>query len=144
MATESTGTTEITGSCLCGAVRYVITSEPMMAGHCHCRACQKASGGAGASAISVPEDAVTITGTVKYYDNPTDSGGVSSKGFCPECGSRLMGKATGMPGLLTISAGSLDDPALFKPTMNIFTASAQPWAPMDPDLAHFEGMPDMG
>ena len=35
----------ITGGCLCGAVRYESTESPVNGGYCHCRMCQKASGG---------------------------------------------------------------------------------------------------
>ena len=137
-------TTEITGGCLCGAVSYVCSSEPLYAGNCHCRSCQKVSGGVGTSAMGVPADALTITGEVKYFNDKADSGGVSSRGFCPECGSRLFGTSSNMPGLVAIMAGSLDDPSLFKPTMNVYVASAQPWSLMDPNLAKFDGMPEMG
>ncbi len=47
-----------------------------------------------------------------------------------------------MPGMTGVMAGSLDDPSLFKPTMDIFTDSAQPWDHMDPDLPKFPGMPE--
>ena len=33
-----------TGSCLCGAVHYTISGDPMMAGHCHCIDCRKSAG----------------------------------------------------------------------------------------------------
>jgi hypothetical protein len=39
-----------------------------------------------------------------------------------------------MPDLAMITAGSLDDPSLYKPTLDIFTASAQPWDHMNPAL----------
>jgi hypothetical protein len=32
------------GGCLCGAVRYVLKSEPQAAAICHCTHCQKQSG----------------------------------------------------------------------------------------------------
>ena len=38
-------------------------------------------------------------------------------------------------------AGSLDDPGLYRPSRDIFVASAQPWCPMDPGLPKDEGMP---
>ncbi len=132
-----------TGGCLCGAVRYEISAVPMMAGHCHCRACQRAGGGANASAFCVPEDAIKVTGEVRFFDVPTDSGNISSRGFCPTCGSPVISKSTGFQGLSIVKAGSLDDPGLFKPTMDIFTDSAQPWDHMDPDLPKFPGMPPM-
>jgi len=42
-----------------------------------------------------------------------------------------------------ITAGSLDDPSLYKPTLDIFTSSAQPWDHMHPALAKFPKMPPM-
>ena len=48
-----------------------------------------------------------------------------------------------MPDLMGIMAGSLDDPSWFQPTMEIFTASAQPWDFMNPNLPRFPNMPPM-
>jgi len=43
--------------------------------------------------------------------------------------------------LLLIQAGSYDDPNLFRPSMDIFTASAARWDAMDPALPKYPGMP---
>jgi hypothetical protein len=77
------------GGCMCGAVRYECTADPAFMGNCHCRDCQRAAGGAYAPAIGVPRSAVKITGEVKYFESKTDSGNMSRRGFCPNCGSRL-------------------------------------------------------
>jgi hypothetical protein len=118
--------TPLTGGCLCGAVRYECSAEPVMTGNCHCRDCQRATGGTYASAVFVPRNAVTITGEVKYYDSTGDSGNIVSRGFCPTCSSRLFGKPAVMPEVMSIMAGSLDDPSNHKPAMDIYTASVQP------------------
>ncbi len=131
------------GGCLCGAVRYKCSAEPMMTGHCHCRNCQKASGGGFVTAAAVPESAIEITGPVKYHEVATDSGGTSRHGFCAKCGSRLFGASSNMPGIVTVMAGSMDDPSGLEPSMNIFTESAQPWSHMDPALPKFPSMPEM-
>lgn len=34
-----------TGGCVCGAVRYGCTAEPVMMFKCHCRDCQRVTGG---------------------------------------------------------------------------------------------------
>ncbi len=131
------------GGCLCGAVRYKCSAEPMMTGHCHCKGCQKMTGSAFATAFAVPKDALTVTGEVRCYEVTADSGNITRRSFCPECGSWLFGGSSGMPGLAVIMAGSMDDPSWLKPGMNIFTTCAQPWAPMNPDLPKFPGMPEM-
>jgi hypothetical protein len=132
--------TPFTGGCMCGAIRYECSSEPIFMGNCHCRDCQQATGTAFAAAILVPRSAVTITGDVKYYDVTGGSGGIVSRGFCPICGSRLFGKPP-IPELMGIMAGSLDDPSWFQPGMDFYTASAQPWDYMNPELPKFAKLP---
>lgn len=132
--------TPFTGGCLCGAIRYECSAEPIGMGNCHCRDCQKDTGSAYAAELFVPLKAVTITGDVKYYDTMGDSGGVVNRGFCPTCGSRLFAKL-GQTKLMAITAGSLDDPSEFKPAIDVYTVSAQPWDYMNPDLLKFAKIP---
>ena len=131
----------LTGGCLCGAVRYECAAEPLFSGNCHCRDCQKATGSAYVPAFAVPVVSVKITGDVKYFESSADSGNTFSRGFCPTCGGRVFGKTSGFPELILITAGSLDDPSRFKPSMDFFTASAQPWDHMNPDLPKFVKQP---
>jgi hypothetical protein len=109
-------------------------------GNCHCRDCQQATGTAFAAAMLVPREAVAITGDVKYYEVTGESGQTISRGFCPNCGSRLFGKRASAE-FLSIMAGSLDEPSEFRPTMDLYTASAQPWDYMNPDLPKFTKFP---
>ncbi len=132
---------EFKGGCLCGAVRYECSAEPVWSGNCHCRDCQRISGGGYVSTLFVPEATVTITGDVKYFDKNGDSGHRVARGFCPTCGSQVFGKPEIIPGVLGIRAGSLDNPELYHPTMDIYTASAQPWDFMNPDLPKFPQLP---
>lgn len=133
--------TSFSGGCICGAVRYECAADPVMTGNCHCRDCQKAGGGAFAPALAVPAVALKITGEVKYYDKKADSGQTVSRGFCPDCGARLFGKPKAMPEITVILAGSLDDPSWFRPAMDLYAASAQPWDYMNPALPKFPKMP---
>ena len=93
------------------------------------------------SRISRTGEFIEITGEVKYYENRADSGNTFSRGFCPDCGSRIFGKTSGFPQFVLITAGSLDDPSSFKPAMDFFTSSAQPWDYMDPNLPKFAKQP---
>jgi hypothetical protein len=49
----------ITGGCLCGAIHYVVTAEPIVTFNRHCRDCQKASGGRYTPVFYVPANAFT-------------------------------------------------------------------------------------
>jgi hypothetical protein len=60
-------TTPLTGGCACGAVRYECATESVMAFNCHCRDCQRATGGAYVPAVVVPRDALRVTGEVRYF-----------------------------------------------------------------------------
>ena len=131
-----------TGGGACGAVRYGCPAEPMMMGNCHCRDCQKASGGPFVSIVGVPKEALKITSEVKYHEVTGDSGSPIKRGFCGKCGSRLFGMPSVAP-FVGIAAGSLDDPSWYRPAFDIYTSSAQPWDYMNPELAKFPTMPPM-
>ena len=130
-----------TGGCQCGALRYECSAEPMFAAHCHCNACQKASGSPSATLFAVPKSALKITGEVKYYESRADSGNIAGRGFCSVCGGRVLGRSSGMPDSVAIMAGSMDDPSLLAPGMIIFAENAPTWFHMDPALQKFPGMP---
>jgi hypothetical protein len=132
--------TNFTGGCVCGAIRYEVSAEPLTMFNCHCRDCQRTSGGAFSAVVYVPRKAFKITqGTPHYYSTKSEIVGGNKRGFCPECGSRLFGGETDEgQGIL---AASLDDPTLFKPEVNMWTSDAQPWDQMDRNLPKFEKYP---
>jgi hypothetical protein len=122
------------GGCACGVLRYACSVGPQAAFHCQCRQCQRATGGGHASLLVVPAGAVSIEGDAAYYDQSADDGATVSRGFCPACGSPVLGRTTGHPEALLIHAASLDDPALFRPQRVVFHDAAQPWDFIDPAL----------
>ncbi|PRC91982.1 GFA family protein [Solimicrobium silvestre] len=130
-----------TGSCLCGAVHFEYSGEPVFSGNCHCRDCQRSSGSAFTPALFVPEENVSISGAVKYYESKADSGNAISRGFCPNCGSQLFARLEIMPKMLGLRAGTLDDPSNFHPKVNFFTSSASHWDHMNPDLPTYPKSP---
>ena len=113
---------------------------------CHCRDCQRVTGGGFVAGLLVPASAFRLTkGQLRYHFTPSLAGGKHKRGFCPERGSRLTGGESDerAPGFVGITAGSLDDPAWFQPTMDIFTCDAQPWDQMDTNLPKYEEYPPM-
>ena len=95
--------------------------------NCHCRDCQSATGSAYAAIVVVPRATVRIEGELRYHRAIGDSGKAVERGFCPSCGSPVAARLEKLPDILGLQAGSLDDPSLHRPAMDLFTASAQPW-----------------
>jgi hypothetical protein len=91
------------GQCLCGAVtlRVAGAHDPRV-GACHCRMCQRWSGGL-FLCFEVESAALTVTGPVTRYQ----SSSFAERAFCAVCGSHLWLRDTGpdetthelMPGL---------------------------------------------
>jgi hypothetical protein len=132
---------KITGGCQCGGIRYETDAEPVFAAHCQCSDCKKSSGAGHATAAGFPESAVSFSGKPKSYASRSDSGATATREFCPDCGGRLTFRSTGMPGLVLLLAGSMDDPDRIKPTGAIYGKRHLAWDYLDPSLNIAEAMP---
>ena len=131
-----------TGGCLCGGVQYEFSGEPVFGLLCHCRDCQRQSGGAYTAGLRIPAASFRITrGEAKLYAKAADSGNQVTRAFCPECGSMLFLDVSARPDLVAIRVGTLDDPSWFRPEADIFVQSAQPWDHMNPDLPKYPAYP---
>lgn len=129
------------GGCLCGAVRFMLSSAPAVQGVCHCRDCQKASGATHQTQLAVPEDGLELTGETRAYSRPAESGNVVTRHFCVRCGSPTHSSNTGMPGMVFVRATHLDDPEAFAPAMEVYTASRPSWGGRFATPVSFEKMP---
>ena len=131
----------ITGGCLCGQLRYEARGAPDGMGFCYCADCRKASGSGFIPFIGVPASVLTITGRTHQFHSPAMRGGKATRNSCPECGGLVFGGIHGVHDSHTIYAGSLDDPAHFKPTLAIFVRDKPDWVVMPEGLTVFETMP---
>ena len=131
------------GGCYCGAVRYEVTARPIAMFNCHCRACQKITGGAYVPVVLVRTKTFKLTqGALRYHFTETIKGEPHRRGFCGDCGARLTGAETRLPSRwIGLTASSLDDPSAFRPEYDIFTSHAQPWDLMDPKRPKHEQYP---
>jgi hypothetical protein len=100
----------IAGGCQCGAVRYE-AGRLGASSICHCRMCQKATGGFFGPYVDV-EDFAWVRGAPKYFQ----SSAAVQRGFCEACGTPLSFESKGSVG---ISIGSLDDPEQAPPTTQL-------------------------
>ena len=133
---------KLSGGCACGAIRYDCDADPVTMFNCHCRDCQRASGSAYAAVIVVRKAAVQMRGEPRFHKIIGGAGKAIERGFRPTCGSHVTDRLERVPDILALQAGSLDDPSSYRPTMDVFTSSAQPWDHMNPELKkHTHGAP---
>ena len=128
---------ELRGGCLCGAVRYSTTAEPVTSGVCHCRDCQKFTGSAFGALVYVPKETLMLEGTTKTFTSPGGSGKPMLRHFCPECGSSIAQEPGTRPGIVVLNIGTLDDPKSITPAREIFCDDALPWVQTIGDMPRF-------
>lgn len=129
--------TDLVGGCLCGEVRYSTAAEPVFTAICHCKNCQKQAGTAFSVVMAFPTGSLSIDGSLKAYQDKGDSGQPVHRNFCPQCGSPITSVVSAMPNLVFLKAGTLDDTAQLKPTMEIYCSSAQPWVAANGETQKF-------
>lgn len=134
--------TPFSGGCACGTIRYTCSGEPLYMGNCHCRDCQQATGTAYFAAVVVKEADFSLSGEPSWYEKSADRGHVMRRAFCSACGSPVFLINGARTDFRALYAGSLDDPSWYKPSRDIYVASAQPWDVMHPDLPKVDGMPE--
>lgn len=131
----------ISGGCLCGAVRYTITADPLATRVCWCRDCQYLAAGNATVNLVFKAAAVTLTGPLRSYSSLAASGNRMQRQFCEACGTPVTSAAESRPHLLILRAGTLDDPEIARPGMTIWTDSAPSWACINDSLPSTPGQP---
>ena len=114
--------TQVTGGCLCGAVRLVARGEPVRVGICHCLDCRKHHGAVFYAAAVYPSSAVTVTGETRHW---------KGRHFCPACGSSVFAVSDAET---EVHLGTLDTPGTFTPTYELWTSRREPWLPPFPGM----------
>ncbi len=98
----------ITGGCQCGAVRYALDVEAVEQPHvCHCRMCQRATGGVFAALAGCAKDKLTW---VKGHPAGFASSNLATRLFCRDCGTPLTFAYNQPEARIYVTIGSLDDP----------------------------------
>lgn len=132
----------LTGGCLCGAIRYAIKAPIGGLRACHCTHCQKNTGsGASVNAVVAGSDFALAQGTPKRFTTRADSGRTLVRYFCGDCGSPLYAHRETGTERIVVKAGTLDDSSGLKITAHIWTRSARPWSHIDPECEQLPGNP---
>lgn len=116
--------TEITGGCLCGAVRYRLSEAPSSSGICHCETCRRAS-----SAPNLPYAGVALSAYAVTQGTPVlyRSSARVLRSFCGACGSPLTYFLEDKPDKIDVMTVSLDTPEAFPPTEHVWVGEKLSW-----------------
>ncbi len=130
------------GGCLCGAIRYRITEDPIATVACHCGHCQTQSGGAFGLSMVLARYALEITsGKLRSFTIAADSGALKTGWFCGDCGTRIYNENARLPETYNLKPGTLDDTSWFTPVAHVWLAAKQPWTPIPDGVKKLDGNP---
>lgn len=129
---------QLDGGCQCGAIRYQISGEPIMAAICHCSMCRRANAAPTVAWAMYDRSQVTfIKGSPTIYKSSSEA----QRGFCQVCGTQVSFTADYIPGLIDITIGSLDRPEMVTPTLHYWDSQRLPWVRISDELPKFPEFP---
>ena len=120
------GEARVTGGCLCGRVRFVVSGRPYRVGLCHCLDCRKHHGALFHASAIFPRQAVAIAGETSAY---------AGRHFCPTCGSSVFALGGGD---IEVSLGAFGTPDQFAPSYELWTVRREGWLPPFPLARRYE------
>jgi hypothetical protein len=122
---------DLTGGCLCGAVRYRLSGAPRQVVHCHCSMCRRAGGAPVVTWATLPARAFAVEkGTLARYV----SSAKASRQFCANCGAQITFQFAARPEEIDVTVGTLDDPSALPAQEHVWYADHIGWLTVDPAL----------
>jgi hypothetical protein len=116
------------GGCQCGAVRFRVEGPLGRASLCHCRMCQKASGGPFGAFVG-GETTTWTRGRPAHFQ----SSARVRRGYCSACGTPLTFEFDNQT--LELSIFAFDEPAKIEPAIQMRVGDRVAW------MAHIEALP---
>ena len=122
----------LTGGCLCGGVRFVVSEAPVSAGYCHCTRCQRRTGSAAAVSARLAPGSLRIESGEEIVRSYVPDDGFA-KDYCSACGSALWSRNPDDPRWISVRLGAFDGDPGIRPSYRQFVAYAAPWEPIPDD-----------
>jgi hypothetical protein len=126
----------VTGSCLCGAVRYEIVGRISPIALCHCSKCRKANGSAFHAGALCRKTKFRWTAGEDAVSAYRSQSGYATR-FCSRCGSPVpMPQDDGE--YVVLPSGALDGDPGARPLCHIFVGSKSAWYEIADALPRYE------
>lgn len=120
------------GGCQCGAVRYALYVPPQNAHVCHCRMCQRATGGLFAALAGAPKREFAWT---KGEPSVFASSNLATRAYCRDCGTPLSFSYNRPDARFYVTIGSLDEPNAVPVVQQYGVESRISWVRFCEDIA---------
>jgi hypothetical protein len=128
----------VTGSCLCGEVRYEVSGRISPMALCHCSKCRKANGSAFHSGAVCRKSRFRWVSGEDAISEYRSASGYETR-FCRSCGSPVPGfQPEGEGEYVILHAGALDQDPGSRPVHHIFVGSKAPWFEITDALPRFQ------
>ena len=115
---------EMTGGCLCGAVRFRAKAAPLHSTVCYCQYCRRAFGAQSVAWLTFKSsDFGHDKGEPATYES---SPGVT-RTFCPSCGTSLTYSHVDRPDDIDVATAAFDDPGAHPPEGIVFPSRKVAW-----------------
>ena len=132
---------KLEGGCACRAIRYRVTHSPLIVHACHCRDCQRLTGGPFVINLWIESKFVEPNGVAPKSFRLAGGGGKHHHDvfFCGACGTTLWSRYHIVPSdCLFVRAGTLDTPEAVTPDVHIYTRSKLPWVALPEGVPAFQ------
>ena len=132
------------GACQCGNIKYEITGENLGLAICYCTECQKLSTGIATYSMALKTESFKLLqGTMKQWERSSYNGNRNIANFCPECGNRIFHHDPGLPGIIRLKAGTLENVAALEPDVHVWLKSAPSWVRTPEGALTYDGQPSI-
>jgi hypothetical protein len=123
------------GGCLCGAIRFRMTADPLWVAYCHCESCRRHTGSVVATFAGFAESTVSFSeGTPAVFESSPQVW----RSFCGRCGSPISYRSTRFPGEVHFYIGVMDRPEQYLPQAHVHHGERVAWFDTKDDLQRFE------
>ena len=121
------------GGCLCGQVRWRASAGPANVRVCHCRLCQKATGGPFFARAVFLESVFEWSGeTTRWATSPR-----VDRLSCARCGTPVFSEPKDAPARIGVSLATLDDRNAIRPEVHIWVSEKVDWLALDDGLPQY-------
>lgn len=135
---SETQQTALSGSCLCGKVRFEITPPTTFCAHCHCSMCRRNHGAGFVTWFGVPSERFALTaGADRLAKHASSEHG--SRSFCRDCGSSLFCESTKHSHRVDVTLASMHGAIDRAPQMHVYFSDRADWVEIDDELPKLGG-----